>query len=205
MIPLLDFHPYPVLLASASPRRRELLGSLGIFFQVISPDIEEKQRLGEPALSYVVRNAREKAHWIESQQREPSVVIAADTVVLLGEDRVLEKPGSAKEAEEMLTQLSGVTHRVLTGMALSVGSQDKTLYERAELFTTEVEFRPLSLEEIRAYIATGEPMDKSGSYGVQGRGASFVRRLGGSYTNVCGLPLSELQLWLRELKISLFS
>lgn len=169
-----------LVLASASPRRRMLLASAGVSFEVRPADIDERVHPGEDPRTYARRVAREKALAVDAPR-----VLAADTVVALDE-RVLGKPSDADEARAILGTLSGRTHRVYTAVALRVGAR---VHER--LCATAVSFRALSAEEIDAYLATGEPFDKAGAYGIQGHGGALVDRVRGSYTNVIGLPLRE--------------
>lgn len=173
-----------LVLASASPRRRELLGQLGLSFEVSAADIDETPHPGEPAPAYVLRLAREKARAVAT--RHPGAwVLAADTTVALG-DELLGKPRDATEAREMLGRLSGRTHEVHTGVALAGPSG-----EHSTVVRTRVTFRALSPGEIAWYAGTGEPLDKAGSYAVQGKGGFLVAAVDGSPTNVIGLPLGE--------------
>jgi septum formation protein len=181
----------PVVLASASPRRRGFLHQLGYHFEVVSPATEEKHRSGEGPTEYVLRNASEKAQDVEARVAAGSVVIAADTVVVL-RGRIMEKPGSAAGAHEMLRSLSGQVHQVITGFCVRGPGKDGAGRVRALAVSTDVEFNQLSDEEIDAYIRSGEPMDKAGAYAIQGRAAYMIRQIRGSYTNVVGLPLTEL-------------
>ena len=178
-----------LVLASGSPRRRELLSGLGFTFRVESADLDETPRPGESARGYVKRLAREKAHAVARRLSEPeAVVLAADTSVILGEE-ILGKPRDAAHARQMLASLAGQRHLVLTAVAVAGPYHDTRLVE------TAVTFRPASPEEIAWYVETGEPMDKAGAYAVQGRGNFLVSSLEGSPTNVIGLPLPEtLQL-----------
>ncbi|QRN94296.1 septum formation inhibitor Maf [Archangium violaceum] len=173
-----------LVLASASPRRRELLGQLGLSFEVSAADIDETPRQGEPATNYVLRLAQEKARAVTA--RHPGAwVLAADTTVALG-DELLGKPQDAAEARGMLGRLSGRTHEVHTGVALAgPGGEHSTVVR------TRVTFRSLSLGEIDWYVGTGEPLDKAGSYAMQGKGGFLVAAVEGSPTNVIGLPLGE--------------
>jgi septum formation protein len=173
-----------LVLASASPRRRELLGQLGLSFEVSAADIDETPRQGEPATNYVLRLAQEKARAVTA--RHPGAwVLAADTTVALG-DELLGKPQDAAEARGMLGRLSGRTHEVHTGVALAgPGGEHSTVVR------TRVSFRSLSLGEIDWYVGTGEPLDKAGSYAMQGKGGFLVTAVEGSPTNVIGLPLGE--------------
>ncbi|MGH9413442.1 MAG: Maf family protein [Terriglobales bacterium] len=176
-----------MVLASASPRRRELLESCGWRVEVHSANIDESHRPGEPAADYVHRLARAKAAAIV----EPSAcVLGADTIVVLG-DELLGKPRDDAHARSMLQALSGREHEVLTGVCLRRGST-----ELAAVETTRVWFAPLSAPEIDGYIASGEPRGKAGAYAIQGRAACFIPRIEGSYSNVVGLPLALVwQLW----------
>ncbi len=192
--------PHRIVLASASPRRRELLAQAGHACEVIASTVAEIPAPGEAPESYCARNAREKAHDVfrkRASECTGAVVVAADTIVVSPEGRILEKPADAKHARAMLGSLSGRTHRVLTGICLLSGDDG---HEYAtEVVSTQVLFRALSEADIEAYIATGEPFDKAGSYGIQGRAAGFVRSLQGSYTNVVGLPLCEVVVHLERL------
>jgi len=183
-----------IYLASASPRRSELLRQIGVPFEVWPASIEEAVAEGEAPEEYVRRLATAKADsvWedVESDDLEPRPVLAADTAVVL-EGRVLGKPAAPGEAEAMLAELSGRTHRVLTAVALRCGPKTEAL-----LCTTEVRFRATTDAERRAYCATDEPYDKAGGYGIQGLAAVFVEHLNGSYSAVVGLPLYETALLL---------
>lgn len=174
----------PVVLASASPRRHELLTNLGVAFTVAHPDIDETPLPGEAPVPYVRRLAVEKSHAVEASPT--SLVIAADTTVDLG-GRILGKPEDDDEARRMLRQLSGRTHRVHTGLALRHG--DRTV---AETVTSLVTFSPLTDEMVEWYVASGEPMGKAGAYAIQGAGGVFVERVRGSVSNIVGLPLHTL-------------
>jgi septum formation protein len=170
----------PLVLASASPRRRALLTAAGVAFDVRPADLDEAVLAGEQPRAYARRVACEKAAAVEGAR-----VLAADTVVDL-DDRVLGKPGSADEARAVLAALAGRTHRVHTAVALRVERR-----VHAFVCTTAVRFRSLTAAEIDAYVATGEPYDKAGGYGIQGHGGALVDHVRGSYTNVIGLPLRE--------------
>ena len=180
-----------LILASQSPRRRELLGLFRLPFTVRVADIDETMDPTLPPAQEVARLSLEKARAVE--RAEEDVVIAADTIVVLG-DRLLGKPKNEAQAEEMLTSLSGRAHQVMTGVTVLRGDRAITATE-----ITDIHFRELSTQEIRRYIATGEPMDKAGSYGIQGGAALFVEKLQGDYYNVMGLPVCRLLLMLREL------
>lgn len=173
-----------IILASASPRRAELLRQMGVEFQVRPADIDETPANGELPADYVLRLAREKALAI-SHQVPDAIVLGSDTSVVVA-DCILGKPGNEREAAETLQALSGRTHQVMTAVATAVDG-----FAQACLVTTDVTFRRLRPDEISAYVRTGEPMDKAGSYGIQGLGGIFVESLQGSYSAVVGLPLRE--------------
>lgn len=180
---------HTLYLASASPRRRELLEQLGLNPERIHADIDESRRPGEAPRAYVERLAREKAAagWqvVAANHLPARPLLAADTTVALG-DTIFGKPADAADARAMLTLLSGTTHEVLTAVAVRQG-------EQVELATSVslVTFASLSPAQIDAYVASGEPMDKAGAYGIQGLAGIFAERLDGSYTGVMGLPLYE--------------
>ena len=178
-----------LILASQSPRRRELLGLTGLDFVVRVADIDETMdETGAPA-EEVARVSRMKALAVEREADD--VVIAADTIVVCG-GKVLGKPKDAEDAFRMLSLLSGRNHQVMTGMTVLQGDEVVTHTE-----VTKIRFRNLLSEEIRAYIATGEPMDKAGAYGIQGGAALFCTRMEGDYYNVMGLPVCALSVILR--------
>ena len=179
-------------LASASPRRRELLSQLEVPFELILPEVEEQRQPSETAVDYVQRLARDKAIAGAAMAREPLPVLAGDTIVVLDGD-VLEKPTDKADGLAMLRRLSGRSHQVMTAMALAW--QDNL---EVVLVTTEVSFRPLSDIDIERYWASGEPTDKAGGYGIQGLGGRFVARINGSYSAVVGLPLVETEALLRR-------
>lgn len=181
-----------VILASQSPRRRELLSLIGVEHDVLPADIDETFLTEEVPIEHVERLAREKARLVAS--RHPTdVVIGADTIVVL-DGEVLGKPASTGEAIATLTRLSGRTHTVHTAVAVSYDDRMVAAVE-----SVEVTFRKMGREQIEAYVATGEPMDKAGAYGIQGYGATIVERIHGDYFAVMGLPLGRLVLLLREL------
>jgi MAF protein len=182
----------PVLcLASGSPRRRELLGQIGLDHIVLVAQIDESVRPGEAPAAYVERLAREKALDVWQRVR-PLPVLAADTAVVL-DGIIYGKPRDRDEALEMLGRLSGRTHEVLTAVALATADGVRT-----RLSASTVTFREIAPEERAAYWETGEPADKAGGYAVQGRAAVFIERLTGSYSGVMGLPLFETAELLRE-------
>ncbi|GHD96401.1 Maf family protein [Pseudocitrobacter faecalis] len=174
-----------IYLASGSPRRQELLTQLGVAFEKIVPGIEEQRRPQESAQQYVTRLAREKAQAGVAMVDQDLPVLGADTIVILNGE-VLEKPRDAAHAAEMLGKLSGETHQVMTAVALA--DRQNTL---DALVVTDVTFRVLSEHDIAGYVASGEPLDKAGAYGIQGLGGCFVRKINGSYHAVVGLPLVE--------------
>jgi len=186
-----------IVLASASPRRQELLNQLGVQFTVAHPDIDETPLPLEVPVSYVRRLAMEKAHAVEAALG--SLVIAADTTVDLGGD-ILGKPVDADEARSMLRRLSGRTHRVHTGLALRLG--DRTL---AETVSSLVTFSLLTDERIEWYIGMDEPFGKAGAYAVQGAGGVFVERVRGSVSNIIGLPLHTLLRLAADLDVQLLT
>ncbi|WP_164033965.1 Maf family protein [Serratia marcescens] len=172
-------------LASGSPRRRELLTLLGVSFDILLTHTEEQRREGEAAEAYVRRLAQDKAKAGVALAQEDRPVLGADTIVVLN-GRVLEKPRDEAHAADMLAALSGKQHQVMTAVAIADRHD-----VRCQLVVTDVMFRSLSQQDIRDYIATGEPMDKAGAYGIQGKGGCFVRTITGSYHAVVGLPLVE--------------
>ncbi len=184
-----------LILASASPRRVELLKNLGLDFICIRPEIEEELLPGESARQAAERLAVKKADFIKLPD-DDSLIIAADTVVLCS-GQILGKPASEMQARSMLTMLSGRSHEVITAVCLK---NNLGVYEVQSEITT-VFFRNLSEEQIAGYIATGEPFDKAGGYGIQGIGAVLVSRIEGCFFNVVGLPLSRLYDMLRKQNI----
>ena len=180
-----------LILASQSPRRRDLLGLLRVPFTVLPADIDEGMDPSLPPQQEVARVSRLKA---EATPRNPGdVVIAADTIVVL-KDRVLGKPANRQEAIQMLRDLSGRDHQVMTGLAVLKDDRALVCTE-----ITDVHFRPLTEDEILRYVDTGEPMDKAGAYGIQGYAAPFVEGIRGDYYNVMGLPVCRLWQMLRQL------
>jgi septum formation protein len=182
-----------IILASASPRRQELLASAGILFSVVPGDIDETPHAGEDPVSHVVRLAEEKAREA-STRADGRFFIGADTIVGL-DGEILGKPGDEEEAAVMLRKLSNRMHHVITGFAVIDHESGKTV---SRAVSTEVYFRKVSDAEITAYVATGCPLDKAGAYAIQGGAASMVEKINGSYTNVVGLPLCEVVCVLRE-------
>jgi len=176
-----------LILASASPRRKSLLQDLGLDFEVIEAGVEEKPVAGESPREFVLRAACDKAGEISRANFE-CWVLGADTIVV-HDTKILGKPANAEEALEILQTLSGRSHLVHTGFCL-MNAKEKISVSR--VVTTEVFFHPFSQDIAAAYVATGEPLDKAGAYGIQGRGGFLVEKVIGSYTNVVGLPLFEV-------------
>ena len=187
-----------LFLASASPRRRELLAQIAVPCVTQIASIDENPLPAEPAAAYVERLTREKARagLLALGGRDDAVVLGADTAVVL-DGRILGKPADFNESRAMLRALSGRSHQVLTAVALVGGGR-----EAARVVSSEVSFRPISEAEIEAYWASGEPCDKAGSYGIQGLAAVFVSQLQGSYSAVVGLPLCETAELLGEFGIA---
>ena len=180
-----------IILASASPRRKELLETAGLSFTVKVAEVEEIIEENMSADAVVRSLALQKAAAVAKDNAD-AVVIGADTVVVL-DGEILGKPKSKENAVELLMKLSGRSHTVYTGVAMIQGEKIKNFSE-----ATEVEFYSLSEEEIEAYVATEEPMDKAGAYGIQGRGCVLIRKINGDYFNVVGLPVSAVY---RELRV----
>lgn len=174
-----------LILASGSPRRRALLASLGIAFEVEVPRVEELRRPGEAPAAFARRLAAEKAAEVATRRGETRPILAADTTVVLGDD-VLGKPESPEDAVRMLRALSGRSHQVVTGLAVAA---DGIVHQQA--VSTEVRFRPLTEREIAWYVATGEAADAAGAYKIQEIGGALVASIDGSHSNVVGLPLAE--------------
>lgn len=186
-----------LVLASASPRRRELLTQAGFSFDVRPAQIPEDPKPGEDPIAYVTRLAREKAEAVFAEiapenSAPPPVVLGADTTVTL-DNYILGKPQDAADAARMLRLLSGRTHRVITGVALVSGQATEVAAE-----VTAVRFVTLSDKEIADYVATGEPMDKAGAYAIQGRAARWIPRIEGCYFNVVGLPIALVATLLEQ-------
>lgn len=192
--------PPEIVLASTSPRRRRLLEQLGLRFQVEAPSLDETPRPGEAPEDYALRLSEEKAFQV-SWRRPEALVIGADTVVVL-EGEMMGKPADAAHAREMLARLSARTHQVITG--LTVLWPPRQLY-LSQAVLTQVTFKPLSAVEIEFYVNTGEPLDKAGAYGIQGKGALLVEKIAGCYNNVVGLPLFALGLLLEQAGLRLWS
>ena len=180
-----------LILASLSPRRKELLGLLGIPFTIEVPKADETMEPEKDPAQQVAEVSRRKA--LATSAGEKDVVVAADTIVVC-DGQILGKPKDRADAVRMLQMLSGRTHQVMTGMTVRRGAQ---LHSCTEV--TDVTFRPLETGEIARYVASGEPMDKAGAYGIQGGAALFAEKLCGDYYNVMGLPVCRLVLMLRSV------
>lgn len=185
-----------LVLASASPRRRELLAQAGFTFEVRPAHVNEDSCAEEDPIAYVVRLARDKACGVFGQLEDPdAIVLGADTTVTL-DGHILAKPEDASDAARMLRMLSGRTHRVITGVAIATSSGAEVAAE-----VTGVQFLTLADEEIAAYIATGEPLDKAGAYGIQGYAAKWIPRIEGCYFNVVGLPIALVSTMLEGVRL----
>jgi len=183
-----------LILASASPRRAELLASAGFEFDVVPAEVDETAHAGEQPDRYALRVARAKAERAAGDRRTSGrIVLAADTVVVAGH-RMMGKPASESDAASMLRQLSGAVHEVLTAVVLRLGAR-----ELEQVATTRVHVAPLTEGEILWYVGTGEPYGKAGAYAIQGRAARFIERIEGSWSNVVGLPLSSVHRLVAQL------
>lgn len=180
-----------LILASASPRRSELLRNAGIPFAVDPADIHEEPLAGEAPIDYAQRLARDKAKTVLARHAD-AVVLGADTVVVVDE-HLLEKPANANDAARMLRLLSGRSHQVITGVCLVAAN-----FERTEAEVTQVAFVRMSEDEIAEYVASGEPMDKAGAYGIQGMASRWAERIEGDYFNVVGLPVARVYRMLKK-------
>lgn len=183
---------FSIYLASSSPRRSELLGQIGVSFDRVKADIEEKPEMGESAQDYVLRLALQKAQAGFKNSSKDRPVLGADTIIVV-DQRILEKPRDKRHAQEMLQLLSGRVHQVFTAVALVQGDDTKST-----LVKTEVSFKKLSVQEISDYWRTGEPIDKAAGYAIQGVAGKFINNISGSYSGVVGLPLFETAELIRE-------
>ena len=179
-------HGFRLVLASASPRRSELLRNAGIAFAVHPPQVDETRRKQESPIKYAQRVARDKARAV-SKQDPDAIVLGADTIVVVGRE-ILGKPRDRADAARMLRRLSGRAHKVITAVALTGSNPQKFEDVRAE--STKVFFNRLSAADIRDYVASGEPMDKAGAYAIQGRASRWIPKIVGDYCNVVGLPVT---------------
>lgn len=187
-----DWVTIPLVLASGSPRRRQLLSGLVADIMVLTPDVDETPAPGEDPRSYVERISRDKAATVDSLTHDGAVIIAADTCVTI-DGRILGKPNGSEAAAAMLRELSDRPHHTITGVTVRSPNGCDTIS-----VVTEVMFAALSDDDIDWYVATGEPLDKAGAYGLQGLAGVFVRRIEGSHSNVIGLPLAETAELLRR-------
>lgn len=196
---MVELHPLPLMLASGSPRRRQLLAGAGVDFEMRPAQIDEELRRGEAPAAYAARLAESKARAVARAigASPPRVVLGADTIVVLG-DRIFGKPRDDTHAVELLEHLLGRTHRVITAVAL-VRSDDGEV--RRACVESRVSMRAADRDEIERYVATGEARDKAGAYAVQGEGRRFIERVDGSESNVIGLPLAETLELLRAAGI----
>ena len=185
-----------LILASASPRRAELLTAAGFMFRVVPADVDETPRPDELPEAYALRVARDKAEAVfRSCRKSGDAVLAADTVVAV-QGKILGKPNDSADAWRMLRLLSGAVHHVHTAVVVRASEA-----ERAEVVTTRVRFRPLESGEIEWYVASGEPEGKAGAYAIQGRAARFIDRIEGSWSNVVGLPIADVDRLLKALPV----
>lgn len=186
-----------IILASGSPRRRELMAHAGFHFEVKSPNVDESLRKGEKPQAMVKRLSKEKALAV---QVGDGMVLAADTTVVSPNGKILGKPNDKSEAVKMLGSLQGKTHIVYTGYTWVKKKNGKAVGSKTGIVKTFVKMRKLSKQEIQNYVATGEPMDKAGSYAAQGRGLCLIEWVKGSFSNVVGLPMSEvLSTWKKMI------
>lgn len=186
-----------IILASRSPRRREILSGLGLCFDIVSADCDESSETVDPAClvrELALRKGRAVRELLSSEGKAltDALIISADTVVSV-DGEILGKPRDESEAVSMLSRLSGRSHRVISGIALLSGEREISAAEETEVFFSEV-----SVREIERYVASGEPMDKAGAYAVQGGASLWIERLSGDYFNVVGLPVHRLELLVRE-------
>lgn len=186
-----------IVLASKSPRRKELLSLLDLDFEIITADIDETMNSSLPVTDEVARISYEKALAVANNIDNNAIIISADTIVEL-DGKLMGKPKDECDARQMLGSLSGKSHNVHTAVTVLKGDKHET-----RVVTTAVTFRDITDEEISAYIKTGEPMDKAGAYGIQGRASKFVSGISGDYFNVVGLPVCELCLMLKEFDINI--
>jgi septum formation protein len=187
-----------LFLASTSPRRRELLQQIGLSFEVLRVDVDESTQINESPEAYVQRLSLAKAQMgLKQCPNNNDLVLAADTTVVI-DNHIIGKPENLEQAIAIWQSLSGRCHQVLTGVTLANHRQSKTI-----VVTTDVYFCPLTMKEMLGYWQTGEPQDKAGGYGIQGKGALFVEKIDGSYSNVVGLPLTETAQLLRRFAYEL--
>jgi len=191
---LCELESKKIVLASQSPRRIELLRSVGLEFEIYPPRLEEKMMPGFTPVDYVRHNASEKAHWV-SRHISYDLIIAADTVVTLN-GHIFEKPIDTRQAASMLSELSNQTHQVITGFCLLTPEDNIVNHE-----ITDVTFYVLSDDEIEMYLNSDEPFDKAGAYGIQGFASLFIKKISGCYFNVVGFPLGKFYQNLRSMNV----
>jgi septum formation protein len=187
-----EFFMSQLILASGSPRRKEILEQVGISFEVMKSDVEEVITKTDPA-EIVMELSRQKAEDVFGKLDDPAIVLGADTVVAY-DGKILGKPEDEEDAKAMLRMLSGKKHSVFTGVTLVSKKGIESFYEE-----TLVEFYPMNEEEIVAYVLSGEPMDKAGAYGIQGKAAAFIKGIQGDYYNVVGLPIAKVVKKLQKM------
>lgn len=200
----------PIILASTSPRRIYLMSQVHLAVEVQTPRADETPKYREKPIALVTRLAREKAESVKEiaiQRYENSIVIAADTIVVSPDKKkILGKPKDREDARKMLKMLAGKTHMVFTGYCILQASHKGTSKKVVRAIQSKVKMRSLSSKMIDAYIASGEPMDKAGAYGAQGLGMALIEKIDGSYSNIVGLPMTQILYDLEKLfKISLYS
>lgn len=195
---------YQLILASASPRRKEILNQVGAKFITIVSHIEEHMTQENPQKIVQTLSYEKAAEVAKRVDVSNAVILGADTIVVL-ENKILGKPSSMSEAEQMLEMLSGKVHEVDTGVCILILEQGKIKEEISFVDQTKVEFYPLTKEEILSYIATGESMDKAGAYALQGRSAPYIARIEGDYYNVVGLPIAKIYQKLKRYGIDLIT
>ena len=189
---------YDLTLASASPRRAEILTQIGVNFRASPAEIDETPKSNESAVDYVQRMALEKVNRVLKTESYSKPVLGSDTTVVF-DSIILGKPQDADDATRMLSMLSGSTHQVLTAVVVSDGTECQSLLSK-----TEVRFRTISIKECQTYWQTGEPQDKAGAYAIQGYGAVFVESIRGSYSGVVGLPIAETTQLLQQFNIPIW-
>lgn len=183
-----------IILASSSPRRKELLERYNLDLKIYKPQVNETEAVGEEPIEMAMSLAFEKAYWVSNQFKNSEIIIGADTIVI-SDNKILGKPKDEKDAFRMLNLLSGKEHSVITGISIIKANSNIKIVDYEE---TKVKFRELSKEKIDRYINTQEPMDKAGSYGIQGYGEILVEKINGCYSNVVGLPLGKLDYLLNR-------
>lgn len=190
-----------IILASSSPRRKELLERYNLDLKIYKPQVNETEAVGEEPIEIAMALAFEKAYWVSNQFKNSEIIIGADTIVI-SDNKILGKPKDEKDAFRILNLLSGKEHSVITGISIIKANSNIKIIDYEE---TKVKFRELSKEKIDRYINTQEPMDKAGSYGIQGYGEILVEKINGCYSNVVGLPLGKLDYLLnRFFNIKIF-